>query len=98
MDIQHLGLIFGGVIGVIGIALFIGIRRRQVLATQAPLIMFVLPFIFETIVVLIRGDELLQIVCMGSLLSLSFGPATYIFGRALEERISKQKSRMSSMT
>ncbi len=91
MDTQYLGLIFGGIIGVVGIALFIGIRRRQVLAKQAALIMFVLPFIFETIVVLIRGGELLQIVCMGSLLSLGFGPATYIFGRTLEERVSKQK-------
>jgi hypothetical protein len=91
MDNKDLGLIFGGVISFIGIALFIGIRRRQVLAKQAALIMFILPFIFETIVVLIRGGELLQIVCMGSLLSLSFGPATYFFGRALEERGSKQK-------
>jgi hypothetical protein len=91
MDTQYLGLIFGGIIGVIGIALFIGIRHRQVLAKQAALIMFLLPLIFETIVVLFRGGELLQVVCMGSLLSLSFGPATYILGRALEERVSKQE-------
>lgn len=85
MDTRNLGLIFGGLIGIIGIAMFIGIRQRRVSAIQAALVMLVLPFIFETIVVLIKGGELLQIACMGSLLSLSFGPATYILGRALEK-------------
>jgi hypothetical protein len=82
-------LIFGGIIGFFGLALFIGIRFRVVTAKQTALIMTILPIILVLIIVIVQGGEMLQVICMGPLLSLSFGPAAYFIGRVLEDRSSK---------
>jgi predicted MFS family arabinose efflux permease len=79
-------LFFGGIIGVVGIGLFIGIRFHYVSAKQTAIVMTILPIILVAIIVIAQKGEWLQIICMGPLLSLSFGPASYFLGRALENQ------------
>lgn len=91
MEKTSLSLIFGGFVCLITIAVFLGIRLRILKPKKAAMVMFLFPIAFETGVVLLRKGEPLQIFCVGILLSLSMGSATYVFGVLLEKWISKQQ-------
>ncbi len=83
-------LIFGGIIGSVGMVLFIGIRFGFVSAKLTALVMTILPILLVSVIVYAKKGEWLQVACMGPLLSLSFGPAAYFIGRVLENRVSKE--------
>lgn len=91
MGIIHVSLIFGGLFTLISYSVFLGIRFRKMSSKQAALIMFLFPIVFEIVLVLLQIVDPYGILCLGVFLSLIFGSATYIFGSALETRISKQE-------
>lgn len=49
--------------------------------------MLISPFIVNAIIALWRGGDVVDLVCMGFLLSFAFGPATFIVGRRLEKKV-----------
>jgi hypothetical protein len=85
MATQSNALIFGSLLFLMLVAIFLGIRLRILSPSSAAIVMFLFPLIYKVIVGFLQNEEPLQIVCDGFLLSIIFGPATYVFGIAVEK-------------
>jgi hypothetical protein len=91
MATLNYALSFGILIFFLLVTLFLGIRLRILSPGKAAIVMFLFPIVFETVGVFLQKGEPVQILCAGTILSLSLGSTTYVFGRALEGWVSKQK-------
>ncbi len=63
-----------------------GVRYKVISAKVGFIVMLVIPFLIDTIIVINKHGSVYEMVCVGSLLSLAFGPATYAAGIWLENR------------
>lgn len=79
-------LILAGIIAFLLITILTSIRFGLVSAKIGGITMLISPCIVNTMIVLWRGGDVVDMVCMGLLLSFAFGPATLIVGRRLEEK------------
>ncbi len=82
-------LLLAGIISVLLIAVLTGIRFGMVSAKIGGIIMLVMPTILNAFFIYWLGGDVIDLICMGLLLSLAFGPATYIAGRNLEKIVNK---------
>jgi hypothetical protein len=84
-------LLVGSIIVVVGTALFIGIRYKLVSVIQATIVMVVVSGISGAIMELsIDGNNQIGATFTGFLLAAIFGFWTFVFGRMLEQWVSKQ--------
>ncbi len=83
--------ILAGIISLFLITILIGIRFGLVSARIGGIAMLVSPCVFNAILVIWKGGDVVDMICMGLLLSLAFGPATFIVGRKLEEKAKNNK-------
>jgi hypothetical protein len=63
---------------------FLGIRYKKISAKLGFIVMLLMPFLFNLVIVINKHGSAYEILCVGSLLSLVFGPATYAAGIWLE--------------
>jgi hypothetical protein len=82
---NHTDIVLAGVIAILLIATLTGIRLGLLSARVGGIIMLVSPTILNAIIVLWSGGDIVDLVCMGLLLSFAFGPVTFIAGRTLEK-------------
>jgi hypothetical protein len=81
----------GSVIALIGMMVFVGIRLRIVSALQAAIVMTVVSGVSGVVMELSsNSSDSLGATCTGTLLAGIFGVWTFVFGRALEQWVSKQ--------
>jgi hypothetical protein len=80
-------LIFGCILYVILAAIFLGIRFRNLSPIKAAIFVYLYPLIFEALLFIYQKRDLLEILCVGTFLSLIFGTSTYIFGKALQKKL-----------
>ena len=80
----------GSIIAILLICSLAGVRFGYISAKIAGLVMFLGPVMANLIIVRVQGGNTIEMFCMGTLLSLAFGPATFVAGNYLE-RIAKQR-------
>ncbi len=90
-------LIFVTIISILLILVSILIGRGRISAKLGGTIVLLSPLLVYFIIVIFwEKGEILNAICVGSLLSLAFGPATYVFGRILEKKAKERKNIIKS--
>lgn len=84
--VRGLDFLLAGIIISFLITTLISIRFGLVSARIGGIVMLVSPCIVNAIFVIWKGGDLVDMICMGLLLSVAFGPATFIAGRRLEAK------------
>lgn len=56
------------------------------------IIMLIAPFLINFLIIMLWGDkDIIDALCIGILLSLAFGPATFVIGNELEKKTKENK-------
>jgi len=79
-------LIFGSVICFTHLLLSILIKLNKISAKKATVFLFIIVFLFTIIIELYKNGDYLQVLCLGLLLTIAFGPASYFFYKLIEKR------------
>lgn len=88
--IEQDAVIFGSVISLLIIGSLAGVRLGMFSAKIATVIMAIGPVLLMTIIVYFGDGDWVKVFC-SPLLSLAFGPATYVIGRKLEQSEDESK-------
>ncbi len=81
------------IISILLIIIFIFISRGVISAKLGGIIVLITPFLTYFLIVFFwEKGGILNSVCVGLLLSLAFGPATFKLGRLLENRAKEKRN------
>jgi len=86
-------LVLGSLIGLTALIVLSGVRLGLWSVKSATITMLIVPFALNMAIVFLDKREALEVICVGPLLSLSFGPATYIVCRFLENKFREKENR-----
>jgi len=74
------------------VIVFVSLSLGYISAKLSGIMMLVFPFVFNFLIVLFwEKGSLISATCGGILLSLAFGPATFVFGRILEKKVKEKR-------
>jgi hypothetical protein len=80
------------ILSILLITVFVFIGRGILSAKLGGTIILIAPlFLYFLIVFFWEKGGIINAICVGTLLSLAFGPATFFFGRILEKRVKDKK-------
>jgi hypothetical protein len=77
-----------------GLIIFViaSIAAGSLSAKIGGIIMLIAPFVVNFLIIMLLGDkDLINAICVGLLLSLAFGPATFVVGNSLEKKANANK-------
>lgn len=84
MDIE--ALIFACFFIVIILVESLAVRYGKLSAKKAAVVFFSAPFLIILMIQMVFGGNLLQVLCMGALISIGSAPISYLMYRHLERR------------
>lgn len=84
MELQD--IIITSILTVYAFACLFGVRLGLIKANIAGLIMLIGPCLITAFVYQFFDEDIISTVCMGVLLSLAFGPATFVIAHHLEKK------------